>query len=93
MYKVKSISNTVNVLLIFGFTLQGLAFEVLVGTCFPGIEVPAWFNHKASGAVIKPELPRHWSESGFVGIALCAIVSFHDYKIQNNNLIVKCMHM
>ncbi|KAF3489901.1 hypothetical protein F2Q69_00055312 [Brassica cretica] len=23
------------------------------------------FNHKASGAVIKPELPRHWSESGF----------------------------
>ncbi|KAH0869130.1 hypothetical protein HID58_076152 [Brassica napus] len=42
-----------------------LALEALVGTCFPGIEVPAWFNHKAFGAVIKPELPRHWSESGF----------------------------
>ncbi|KAL1212249.1 Inactive disease resistance protein RPS4 [Cardamine amara subsp. amara] len=69
---------------------KGLAFEALVSTCFPGSEVPAWFNHRASGAVLKPELPGHWSERGFVGIALCAIVSFQDYKVQNNNLMVEC---
>ncbi|EOA12833.1 hypothetical protein CARUB_v10025792mg [Capsella rubella] len=70
---------------------KGLAFEALVATCFPGSEVPAWFSHRASGAVLDPELPRHWSKSGFVGIALCAIVSFKDHTIQNNNLQVKCI--
>lgn len=70
---------------------KGLAFEALGATCFPGNEVPTWFSHRAYGAVLEPKLPRHWSESGFVGIALCAIVSFHDYDIQNNNLVVKCI--
>ncbi|KFK31583.1 hypothetical protein AALP_AA6G131200 [Arabis alpina] len=70
---------------------KGLSFEALVATCFPGSEVPAWFGHKASGPVLEPELPRHWSESGFVGIALCAIVSFKEQKIKNNNLQVKCI--
>ncbi|CAH2046338.1 unnamed protein product [Thlaspi arvense] len=69
---------------------KGLAFEALVATCFPGSEVPAWFSHIASGAALEPELPRHWRESGFVGIALCAVVSFQDHKIQNNKLQVKC---
>lgn len=71
--------------------MQGFSFEALVSTCFPGSEVPTWFSHKAAGAVLKPELPRHWSESGFVGIALCAIVSFEKHRVQNNNLQVKCM--
>ncbi|CAA7059300.1 unnamed protein product [Microthlaspi erraticum] len=70
---------------------KGLSFEALVTTCFPGSEVPAWFSHKASGAVLEPELPRHWSESGFVGIALCAIVLFQEQKIKNNNLQVNCI--
>ncbi|CAL9241806.1 unnamed protein product [Arabidopsis halleri] len=70
---------------------KGFSFEALVSTCFPGSEVPTWFSHKAAGAVLKPELPRHWSESGFVGIALCAIVSFEKHRVQNNNLQVKCM--
>ncbi|CAH8263358.1 unnamed protein product [Arabidopsis lyrata] len=70
---------------------KGLCFEALVATCFPGSEVPDWFGHKSSGAVLEPELPRHWSENGFVGIALCAIVSFEEQKIRNNNLQVKCI--
>ncbi|XP_010481618.1 PREDICTED: disease resistance protein LAZ5-like [Camelina sativa] len=70
---------------------KGLAFEALVATCFPGSDVPAWFSHKASGAVLDSELPRHWSKSGFVGIALCAIVSFKDHTVRNNNLQVKCI--
>uniref|UniRef100_A0A1J3FWU4 ADP-ribosyl cyclase/cyclic ADP-ribose hydrolase n=1 Tax=Noccaea caerulescens TaxID=107243 RepID=A0A1J3FWU4_NOCCA len=70
---------------------KGLCFEALVATCFPGSEVPDWFGYKASGAMLEPELPRHWSESGFVGIALCAIVLFEEQKIKNNNLQVKCI--
>ncbi|CAN8290254.1 unnamed protein product [Cochlearia groenlandica] len=70
---------------------KGLTFEALVATCFPGSEVPAWFGYKAYGAVLEPELPRHWNESGFVGIALCAIVFFQKQRIQNNNLQVKCI--
>lgn len=76
---------------LFGFTLQGLSFEALVSICFPGSEVPAWFGHKASGAVLKPELPQHWSDSGLVGISLCAIVAFEELNIGNNNLHVKCI--
>lgn len=40
--------------------------------------------------MLQPELPGHWNESGFVGIALCAVVSFQDQKVRNNNLMVKC---
>ncbi|CAL9241614.1 unnamed protein product [Arabidopsis halleri] len=69
---------------------KGFAFETLVATCFPGSEVPAWFSHRAYGAELKPELPGHWSENGSVGIALCAIVSFEDYKTRNKNLQLKC---
>ncbi|KAL0692980.1 hypothetical protein Bca4012_060160 [Brassica carinata] len=69
---------------------KGFAFEASVATCFPGSEVPAWFSHKASGAVLEPELPGHWSESGFVGIALCAVVSFQDQENRKNNLVVRC---
>lgn len=68
--------------------MQGLPFENLVATCFPGSEVPVWFNHRASGAVLEPQLLP--SDNACVGIALCAVVSFQDYKIQNNNFMVKC---
>uniref|UniRef100_A0A1J3FZS6 Inactive disease resistance protein RPS4 n=1 Tax=Noccaea caerulescens TaxID=107243 RepID=A0A1J3FZS6_NOCCA len=69
---------------------KGFDFEALVATSFPGSEVPAWFSHRASGAELEPELPRHWSENGFVGIALCAVVSFKNHKTRNNKLQVKC---
>lgn len=72
------------------FTFQGFASEALVATSFPGSEVPAWFSHRASGAELEPELPPHWSENGFVGIALCAVISFEDHKTRYNKLQVKC---
>ncbi|KAJ4901593.1 Disease resistance protein (TIR-NBS-LRR class) family [Raphanus sativus] len=70
---------------------KGLAFETLAATCFPGSVVPAWFDNKASGAVLERELPPYLRDNGFVGIALCAVVSFKNYKIQNNNFMVKCI--
>ncbi|KAF3489905.1 hypothetical protein F2Q69_00055316 [Brassica cretica] len=68
---------------------KGVAFENLVATCFPGSEVPVWFSYRASGAVLERELLP--SDHGFVGIALCAVVSFENYKAQNNNFMVKCL--
>lgn len=70
--------------------LQDFVFKSLIGTCFPGCDVPAWFNHQAFGSVLKLEFPRDWNEGKLNGIALCCAVSFKDYKDQNNGLQVKC---
>lgn len=40
--------------------------------------------------MLEPNLPPHWCNNKFLGIALCAIVSFCDYKDQNNRLLAKC---
>ncbi|KFK21893.1 hypothetical protein AALP_AAs74023U000200 [Arabis alpina] len=64
--------------------------ESFTGTCFPGWEVPAWFSHQASGSVLKPKLPPHWSDTRFTGIALCAVILFPDYHEERNRLLVKC---
>ncbi|KAG2301819.1 hypothetical protein Bca52824_030470 [Brassica carinata] len=69
---------------------QDFVFKSLVSTCFPGCDIPAWFNHQAFGSVLKMELPRYWNEGQLNGIVLCVIVSFKDYKDQNNGLQVKC---
>ncbi|CAE6219142.1 unnamed protein product [Arabidopsis arenosa] len=65
-------------------------FRALIGTCYPGYEVPPWFSHQAFDSVLEPKLPPHWCDNKFLGLALCAIVSFHDYRDQNNRLQVKC---
>ncbi|KAL1222980.1 Disease resistance-like protein CSA1 [Cardamine amara subsp. amara] len=69
---------------------EGSILEAFTGTCFPGWEVPAWFSHRAFGPVLKPKLPLHWSDNMFIGIALCAVISFHGYHEQRNRLIVNC---
>ncbi|VVB08039.1 unnamed protein product [Arabis nemorensis] len=65
-------------------------FRALIGTCYPGYEVPPWFSHQAYGLELEQKLPPHWCNDKFLGIALCAIVSFCGYKDQNNRLQVKC---
>ncbi|ESQ39656.1 hypothetical protein EUTSA_v10000765mg [Eutrema salsugineum] len=64
--------------------------RALIGTCYPGYEVPPWFSHQAYGSVLEPKLPPHWCNNKFLGIALCATVSFRDYRDQNNRLLAKC---
>lgn len=71
------------------FILQGFVFKSLISSCFPGSEVPPWFKHQAFGSVLKQELPRHWDEGRVNGLALCVVVSFKNYKDQNNSLQVK----
>lgn len=70
--------------------LQGFVLDVLIGICFPGWQVPVWFNHRSVGSVLKPELPRHWSDVGLTGIALCAVVSFTNYQARNSRFLVRC---
>ncbi|KAF3591671.1 hypothetical protein DY000_02024540, partial [Brassica cretica] len=64
--------------------------EALVGTCFPGCEVPAWFSHRAFGSMLESKLPLHWSDNKFTGIALCAVVLFPEFHEQRDRLVVKC---
>ncbi|CAH2046326.1 unnamed protein product [Thlaspi arvense] len=65
--------------------------RALIGTCYPGYEVPPWFSHQAYGSVLEPQLPPHWCDNKFLGIALCAIVSFRDYSVKSNRLVAKCI--
>lgn len=64
--------------------------ESYTGACFPGCEVPEWFSHQDYGSVIETELARHRSENRIIGVALCAAVSFQDYRDQNSGFSVKC---
>ncbi|KAL0885323.1 hypothetical protein Bca101_009305 [Brassica carinata] len=68
----------------------GFVLESLIGTCFPGCEVPESFDHQGFGSVLEPKLPRHWCDSRLTGIALCAVILFPDRDHQNNRFLVKC---
>ncbi|XP_010536628.1 PREDICTED: disease resistance protein LAZ5-like [Tarenaya hassleriana] len=57
---------------------------------FPGCEVPSWFVHREVGSEITPTLPSHWCDERLSGIALCAVISFQDYRNQYDSILVKC---
>ncbi|KAF8117269.1 hypothetical protein N665_0012s0269 [Sinapis alba] len=70
---------------------KDFVFKALISTCFPGCDIPAWFNHQALGSVLKLELPQDLNTDRFIGIALSVVVSFKEYKHQNNSTLqVKC---
>ncbi|CAG7894673.1 unnamed protein product [Brassica rapa] len=68
----------------------GLVSEALFSTCFPGCEVPSWFCHERVGSELEVKLLPHWHDKRLAGIALCAVVSFHDCKDQISCLSVTC---
>lgn len=61
----------------------------MIGTCFPGWEVPAWFSHRDSGPILAPKLLPHWFNNRFTGIALCAVIQFPEDD-DHNNILVQC---
>ncbi|KAG2302244.1 hypothetical protein Bca52824_030895 [Brassica carinata] len=61
-----------------------------ISTCYPGYEVPEWFSHQAYGSVLEPKLPPHWCDNKFLGIYLCAIVSFRDCGDRSNRILANC---
>ncbi|VVB08753.1 unnamed protein product [Arabis nemorensis] len=68
----------------------GSVMEYCTGACFPGCEVPEWFSYQEHGPKIETELARHRSETNIIGVALCAAVSFQDYRDQKSGFLVKC---
>ncbi|KAG2264860.1 hypothetical protein Bca52824_071939 [Brassica carinata] len=66
----------------------GITSEALIGTCFPGWEVPAWFSHRASGSLLNSKLPPY-CDNRFTGIVLCAVIQFPCYN-NHSNLSVEC---
>ncbi|KAG7532646.1 P-loop containing nucleoside triphosphate hydrolase [Arabidopsis thaliana x Arabidopsis arenosa] len=69
---------------------KGSILDVLIKICYPGWQLPVWFDHRSVGSELKQKLPRHWNEDGLTGIALCVVVSFKDYKDHNTRLLVRC---
>ncbi|CAH2051496.1 unnamed protein product [Thlaspi arvense] len=68
----------------------GFVLESLIGTCFPGCEVPPYFHYQAFGSILETKLPRRWCDSKLIGIALCAVILPPDYHHQCNRFLVKC---
>ncbi|CAN7028111.1 unnamed protein product [Brassica oleracea var. botrytis] len=69
---------------------NGLVSEALFSTCFPGCEVPSWFCYETVGSELEVKLLPHWHDKRLAGIALCAVVSFHDCHDQISRLSVTC---
>ncbi|KAL5776107.1 hypothetical protein ACOSP7_009033 [Xanthoceras sorbifolium] len=58
--------------------------------CFPGSEIPQWFNFQSTGSFITVELPRDWLNKNFVGFALCSVVAFRNHQIDGRGFRVLC---
>ena len=42
-------------------------------TCYPGNEIPNWFDNKAEGSSINIKLPQQWRDTKFLGFVVCAV--------------------
>ncbi|CAH2046410.1 unnamed protein product [Thlaspi arvense] len=69
---------------------RGVVSGASFNLCYPGFEVPSWFNHQAVGSVLEPKLQLRWCNNRLSGIALCAVVSFHDNEYPIDTFSVKC---
>lgn len=70
--------------------LQGTVSEALFITCFPGSEVPSWFNHRVLGSALKLNFPPHWCDNRLSTIVLCAVVSFPYTQDEINRFSIEC---
>ena len=52
--------------------------------------MPSWFCYETVGSELEVKLLPHWHDKRLAGIALCAVVSFHDCHDQISRLSVTC---
>ncbi|TXG70980.1 hypothetical protein EZV62_005915 [Acer yangbiense] len=45
--------------------------------CYPGSEIPKWFDFRSMGSFINVELPPNWFSNNFLGFAFCVVTSDH----------------
>ncbi|XP_019057329.1 PREDICTED: LOW QUALITY PROTEIN: disease resistance protein LAZ5-like [Tarenaya hassleriana] len=69
---------------------EGVVLEPLVEVCFPGWDMPLWFPYRTRGSSMEIDLPPHWCNNQFLGISLCTVISFKDYKDQRSGFRVRC---
>ncbi|KAL5845580.1 hypothetical protein ACOSQ3_009104 [Xanthoceras sorbifolium] len=61
-----------------------------VSFCFPGNEIPEWFNHQNWGSRVKIDLPPHWCSTKFLGFPLCIVAAFEDCRYRSFFFNCKC---
>ena len=44
-----------------------------VHACYPGNEIPIWFDHQFEGSSITIKLPQQWRDTKFLGFVVCAV--------------------
>ncbi|XP_010437371.1 PREDICTED: disease resistance protein RPS4-like [Camelina sativa] len=67
---------------------EGTVSDALLITCFPGSEVPSWFNHQTFGSELKLKFPPHWCDNRLSTLVLCAVVKFPEDEI--NRFSIEC---
>lgn len=55
--------------------------------CFPGSEIPEWFDIQSNGSSI--ELPKGSFNHKFLGCVFCTIVGFPDYHCFFNDIVIR----
>ncbi|XP_031257904.1 disease resistance-like protein DSC1 isoform X2 [Pistacia vera] len=56
--------------------------------CFPGTEIPQWFNYISLGSSINIQLPSGWFNPDFVSFIICVVVEFRNYYDEGHGLVV-----
>ncbi|KAJ0035765.1 hypothetical protein Pint_26299 [Pistacia integerrima] len=56
--------------------------------CFPGTEIPQWFNYISTGSSINIQLPSSWFNPDFVGFIICVVVEFRNYLDKGHGLVI-----
>ncbi|CAI0556095.1 unnamed protein product [Linum tenue] len=70
---------------------EGILSSPSATICFPGAEIPMWFDFSSLGSSITIELPSPPCNSQSTGFALCAVVSFENYEDDGQfNIECKC---
>ncbi|KAK3205539.1 hypothetical protein Dsin_019585 [Dipteronia sinensis] len=71
--------------------LKDVKYLPVASICFPGSEIPEWFNFRSTGSLIIEELPPCWNNNRFVGFALCAVMETQHHRIENSwDLCICC---
>ncbi|KAL5540929.1 hypothetical protein UlMin_044905 [Ulmus minor] len=60
-----------------------------VNCCYPGSEVPNWFEYQFEGPSIKIKLPPQWNNTNFLGFVVCAVAA-GDYDPHPVTLRLSC---
>lgn len=62
----------------------------MVNVCYPGDEIPKWFNYKSKGPSMTIKLPPDWLNNKFHGFATCFTAAFKGIYSPYQSLAIDC---